>query len=303
MDLLSATLLQLQPSGSRYYPSEMHAPWGFSTPEGAASYHVVLEGECYLEVEGLEPVMLRAGDVAVTPNGAACRFRSDLRAPAPPIESLISSVDDAGVLRRPGRGPVTNLICGTIDFDFAVPHPLLDALPARIVVRSIDCEQAPWLRQTLDAIAFESRCARPGAPAAMSYLACVLFVRVVREHMNHLKDAAPGLLRALSDPHIAPVIEAIHNAPATDWTVEALADVAALSRSAFAKRFASVMGEPPIEYVTRWRMREAARLLRTGTAPMVEVAEHVGYSSAASFGRRFKLEMGQTPGRYRKQAA
>lgn len=303
MDLLSTTLLQLQPSGSQYYPSEMSAPWGFSTPEGAASYHVVLSGACYLEVEGMDPVMLRAGDAAVTPNGAPCRFRSDLRALAPPIESLIPHVDEAGVLRRPGSGPETNLVCGTIDFDLAVPHPLLDALPPRIVVRSMDCDQAPWLRQTLDAIAFESRCTRPGAHAAMSYLACVLFVRVVREHMSRIEDAAPGLLRALNDPHIAPVVEAIHNEPATDWTVEALADVAALSRSAFAERFASVMGEPPMEYVTRWRMREAARLLRTGTAPLVEVAEQVGYSSAASFGRRFKLEMGQPPGRYRNKAA
>jgi len=129
----------------------------------------------------------------------------------------------------------------------------------------MDCEQAPWLRQTLDAVGFESRCTRPGAPAAMSYLACVLFVRVVRGHVSRLEDAAPGLLRALNDPYIAPVIEAIYNKPAMDWTVEALADVAALPRSAFAER--------------------------------------VEYSSAASLGRRFKLEMGQTPGRYRKQVA
>lgn len=303
MDLLSATLLQLQPRGARYFPSAMSAPWGFSTPEGSASYHVVLKGECRFEVEGVEPVVLRAGDVAITPSGSPCRFRSDPSALAPPIESLIASVDDTGVLRRSGSGPETHLVCGTIDFDLAVRHPLIEALPPRIVVRAMDCEQAPWLRQTLDAIAFEARCTRPGAPAAMSYLACVLFVRVVREYMSQRENAAPGLLRALNDPKIAPVIEAIHGTSSAEWTVEALADVAALSRSAFAERFASVMGEPPMEYVTRWRMREAARLLRTGTAPMAEIAEQVGYGSAAAFSRRFKREMGQTPGRYRKRVA
>jgi AraC-like DNA-binding protein len=300
MDLLSDTLLRLQPNGSRYFPSELAAPWGFSTPDGPASYHVVLKGDCEMLVEDLEPVDLHAGDVALTPGGAACAFRSDDRAMTPSIESLLESVDDDGILRRRGDGPFTHLVCGTIDFDLAVPHPLLDALPDRLVVRSIDCERAPWLQQTLDAIAFESRCTRAGSSAAMSYLACVLFIRVVREHLRRNVPDGPGLLRALEDPHVAPALEAIHAHPERDWTVANLADQVGLSRSAFADRFSDVMGEPPMEYVTRWRMREAARMLRTGSAPLIEVAEQVGYSSSASFGRRFKHEMGTTPGTYRE---
>jgi AraC-like DNA-binding protein len=300
MDVLSSTLLSLQPKGARYYPSEMSAPWGFSTPEGPASYHVMLEGSCRFEVGGLPPVDLHAGDVAVTPSGAACRFRSDADALTPPITALRSLVGDDGVLRRDGEGPVTQLMCGTIDFDLAVPHPLLDALPDRVVVRSIDCERSPWLKHTLDAIAFESRCNRPGAAAAMSYLACVLFVRIIRVYLDRHEPAAPGLVRALRDPYVAPSVDAIHNDPAAGWTVERLAETAGLSRSAYAERFTEVMGEPPMEYVTRWRMREAARLLRTGNDPLAVVADRVGYGSAASFGRRFKQEVGITPGGFRE---
>jgi len=303
MDLLSDSLLRLQPRDARYYPSELAAPWGFATPEGPASYHVVLEGSCWFDVDGHAPTQLHAGDVAITPTGRACRFRSASDAWAPPLASLMPYVGDDGVLRPPGLGPTTHLICGTVDFDLAAPHPLLDALPARIVVRSPEEDAKPWLRQTLQAIAHESRLRQPGASAAMSYLACVLFVRVVRAYLRESDVPGPGLLRALQDPQIAPVLDAVHTRPADDWTVASLADVAGLSRSAFAERFVEVMDVTPMAYVTRWRMREAARLLRAGKAPLDEIADRVGYGSAAALGRRFKQEVGETPGTYRTQAA
>lgn len=313
MDLLSDSLLRLQPRDARYYPSALSAPWGFATPEGPASYHVVLEGQCWFDVDDHAPVQLHAGDVAITPTGRACRFRSGADVWAPPLASLMPYVADDGVLRPPGSGPTTHLICGTIDFDLAAPHPLLDALPARIVVRSAEEGTKPWLRQTLQAIAHESRLGEPGASAAMSYLACVLFVRVVRAYLQEadLQESdrrasgapGPGLLRALQDSQIAPVLEAVHTRPDHDWTVASLAATAGLSRSAFAERFVEVMDVTPMVYVTRWRMREAARLLRMGEAPLDEIAERVGYGSAAALGRRFKQEVGKTPGTYRAQAA
>lgn len=332
MDLLSTTLLRLQPRGARYFASEMAAPWGFAAPAGVASYHVVLRGRCELVVDDPGPggpatsdthtVVLEAGDVAVTPTGAACRFRSDADALTPPLSALAAQIGDDGVLRSPGRGPVTELVCGTIDFDLAVPHPLLEGLPPVLTMReggvcgpgAYAGDGAPAdspgsgmarsgspVRHLIDAIAREARCSRPGATAAMSYLACVLFVRVVRDYVHHGTVDGPSLVRGLQDPYVAPALDAVHADPAHDWTIAAMADTAGLSRSAFADRFTRAVGTPPIEYVTRWRMREAARLLRTTHATLADVADRVGYGSAAAFGRRFKEEVGQPPGAFRNR--
>jgi AraC-like DNA-binding protein len=301
-DLLSHALDDLRPRGAGYFPSRLAAPWGFSVPDGPASYHVILDGDCLLDVDGADPVRLSAGDLAVTPQGASFIFRSGPEALAPPIDEVFDAPDDDGLYRRDGTGEATRLVCGTLTFDDTLPHPLLDALPPLIVVREADQGRVPRLRSLLDLCAAEARAPRPGASALMGHVGCVLLIQAIRAHLSTSETTAAGWLRALDDPPLARALQAVHADPAADWTVERMAQEAGLSRSAFAARFADTVGETPMDYVRTWRMREAARLLRDEEAPLDAVAERVGYASGAALSRAFKRVAGQPPGQYRERA-
>jgi AraC-like DNA-binding protein len=298
-DLLSRALDDLRPRGLGYYPAHLSAPWGFSVGAGPASYHVVLDGQCVLDVDGAEAATLRAGDLAVTPKGASFAFRSGPDALTPPIADVFAAPDPDGIYRRAGSGPETRLVCGTLTFDDTLPHPLLRALPPLIVVRAAEQAGRPHLRSLLDLCAAEARAQPPGATALMGHVGAVLLIQAVRAHLTDASPPAAGWLRALDDPPLARALRAVHEAPAADWTVERMAAEAGLSRSAFAARFAETVGEPPRAYLTRWRMREAARHLTSGDAPLDAVADRVGYASGAALSRAFKRVTGQTPGRYR----
>jgi AraC-like DNA-binding protein len=301
-DLLSHALDDLRPRGAGYYPSRLSAPWGFSVPGGPASYHVVLDGDCVLDVDGMAPRRLDAGDLAVTPQGASFAFRSGPDALAPPIGDVFDAPDDDGIYRRGGTGAPTRLICGTLTFDDTLPHPLLDALPPLIVVREADQGRVPQLRSLLTLCASEARARRPGAAALMGHLGCVLLIQAIRAHLSGPEATPTGWLRALDDPALVRALEAVHADPAADWTVGRMAETAGCSRSAFAARFADTVGETPMSYVRTWRMREAARILRDDDAALDVVADRVGYASGAALSRAFKRVTGQTPGQYRASA-
>ncbi|MEM1271315.1 MAG: AraC family transcriptional regulator, partial [Bacteroidota bacterium] len=172
-----------------------------------------------------------------------------------------------------------------------------------IVLRRGEHEQTPWLRNTLGFIACEARSGRLGASALVGHLSNVLFIQAIRAHVAQTDAPAQGWLRGLMDPHIAPALAQIQQRPDASWTVESLAYEARLSRSAFSNRFRDVVGEPPMTFLTRWRMLEAARLLRTRRSDtLADVSALVGYESEASFSRTFKRVIGQSPGRYRSAA-
>lgn len=304
MDLLSRALQALHPHGAACYRRVFRAPWELRGADGPAAYYVVLEGRCLLETEESEPVWLEAGDTAVLPRGAAHTLRDAPETLASPVEVLTAAhaPEAGGVLRVPGAGPQTTLVCGFVAFTDAVTPPLLAALPPLIVVRRAQRAGMPWLEHTLAFLTRESQGDRPGASATMAHLSCVLFVQALRAYLDEAPADARGWLCALRDAQISRVLMAVHAAPAAPWTVAALAAEAGMSRSAFAVRFRALVGEPPLQYVTRWRMHEAARLLRSEPATLAEIAERVGYASEAAFGRVFKRYLNRAPGRYRRQA-
>ncbi len=303
-DPLDGLLQTLHPRGAFYHHSELRGAWSFATPPGPASFHIVLGGACVLETGGRR-YELGTGDVAVLPRGEAYTLSDQTGRPALSLEAMVAryGLADGVRLRKEGEGPATSLVCGGIDFADAFVHPLIEALPAVLLVRGAGQDAVPWLPHTLGFLACEAQSGRPGAETVMGHLASVLFIHAVRAHLADTARGDGGWLRALRDPHLGPALTALQADPAAPWTVAGLAAEAGLSRSAFSARFRSVVGEPPMQHATRWRMARAAQLLRSERLPLAEVAARVGYDSGAAFSRAFKRYAAQTPGRFRRAHA
>lgn len=308
MDLLSQAIQALHPRGAGHYRGVWAAPWGVRSDDSPAQYHVVLDGRCALTVstgEGTQLEWLEEGDAVMLPPGAAYTLGS---APDVHAQTFAAWMADprmqaeGPVLRIAGSGSPTVLVCGYIDFEDAVGHPLLDSLPPYIIVRKADRAGVPWLEHTLSFMACEAESGRPGAEATIAHLSSVLFVQALRTYLARDGVDAVGWLRAAHDPYLSRTLRAVQAAPDAPWTTETMAGEAGLSRSAFAKRFSELMGEPPMTYLTRWRMRTATRLLRAGDTTMAYVAEQVGYGSEAAFSRAFKRELGHPPSQFRRRA-
>ena len=304
MDVLSDVLRALHPRGAVHHRSEMAAPWGLADGDGsAATYHVVLRGRCLIEViETGEEAALEAGDVAVLPRGHAHALRDRRTSAVTPVMELVARhpPDVSGVLRVGDGEERTALVCGGVSFGEPHLHPLLEALPPLLVLRRALYACEPWLEHTLRFLTSEALSGRPGAEVVMSHLSCVLFIQAVRTYLDGDAPCRRGWLRALQDPPVSRALAAIHQDPAAPWTVERLASEAGLSRAGFAARFCDLVGEPPMRYVTRWRMYRAGHLLRTEPLTLADVAERVGYRSEAAFSRVFKRWMPSAPGAYRK---
>jgi AraC-like DNA-binding protein len=162
---------------------------------------------------------------------------------------------------------------------------------------------AEWAESSFRYAAREHAARRPGSQEILARLSELLFVEVVREYIEKLPGEATGWLAALRDPSLARALAALHARPAHPWTAEALAKEACLSRSAFAERFGSTLGMPPISYVTQWRMLLAGQRLRESADTIAQIASSVGYESESTFSRAFAREMGLAPGAWRKGSA
>ncbi len=134
----------------------------------------------------------------------------------------------------------------------------------------------------------------------LNRLSEVMFVDVVRQHLESLPSDRADWLSALRDPFIGRALSALHQQPANPWTLDSLAREVGLSRTVLAERFAQFVGQPPMQYLAHWRMQLAANHLRTGTDGVAQVAERVGYESEAAFSRAFKKLVGASPSHWRK---
>jgi AraC-like DNA-binding protein len=152
-----------------------------------------------------------------------------------------------------------------------------------------------WLRRTLTFLSEEAEAGRPGAEIAVTRLADLLFIEVLRTYFSAPGAQRLGLAAALRDPRIGGAILSIQRRPEGRWEVGSLARQVAMSRTAFATRFKALVGESPLSYVARCRMSKATRLLRSSDATIAEVAARAGYVSEASFCRAFKRWLGTSP--------
>jgi AraC-like DNA-binding protein len=224
-------------------------------------------------------------------------------APAVPLAGALAAMAVPGRPRRfvhAGAGPATEVMCGAYAFDGDLCDTLLSALPPAAVVRAGD--GGPGLRATLNLLADELAGDGPGHQTVLDRLLDLLLVHALRAHLADPAAARPGWHRALDDPPVAAALARLHDDPARAWTVASLAAEAGLSRAAFARRFAAAVGEPPLAYLTRWRMRLAEELLRRPGTTLAGVALAVGYASEFAFSAAFKRERGLAPAAWRRAA-
>ncbi|MGW5456291.1 AraC family transcriptional regulator [Nocardia sp. NPDC003979] len=294
MDLLSEVLATARTGDPASGMFVRHAPWGRRYPlmEGAG-FHVVLQGSCWLTRAGAEPIALGTGDAVLMPRGVAHGLVDQLTS----TFTETAGPDDIRVVDGPGAA--STLLCGSYHLAADRTHPLLAELPEVVHIPARLGTHAS-LRAAVDLLAAELTDARPGADAAVPPLLDLLLLYLLRawlaESATH--DTARWSL-AFTDPELSRALRAVHDDPGHNWTVESLGARAGLSRAAFAKRFTTLLGEPPLAYLTRWRMLTAARLLRETDHPLATIAGRTGYSSEYAFGKAFKREYGVAPGRYR----
>ena len=268
------------------------APWAFAVPTKTMSvFYVVIDGAARVTVDGPKgETALGPGDIVLLPRGLGGHRLDDGsprgRRMAPiPSRVLIERNGLAG-----GDGPRTTLISGCFRFSAGASHPLLRSLPSIVHFRGDEVLDA-----MVKLIALESRTPRPGSSVILARLTECLLVHALRTH-------ATEDLRALSDPSIATALEHMHAAPAEAWTVERLAATVGLSRSGFAARFQALVGEPPLRYLTQWRVLKAAALLTETTDTVEGIAGRLGYESGPAFQKAFKRWQGVGPGAYRRAA-
>lgn len=242
------------------------------------------------------PLALETGDVLFMPRGADHCLVDDLDSP-------VTEVAIPGEPRYiPGSGAKTALLCGAYGLGRRRSHPLLDELPEFIHLPA-DSRRDPALRGAVDLLAAEMTEPRLGSDAVVPALLEMLLLFALRSWFDQqATEHATGWAAAFADPAVAVALRAVHEEPARAWTVPDLSDIAGVSRATLARRFAATIGEPPLAYVTRWRMLTAARLLRDTDAALSAIARKVGYTSEFAFAKAFKREYGLAPGRYRHTA-
>ncbi len=297
----------LRVTGTFYCRSELSAPWGLYLPPEPESmwFHVVNSGRCWLEIDAQEPLELRPGDFVLVPRGEGHRLVSEPGQPAPRVDELTYDYasDRYALLRYGGGGAPTSVVCGTVRMGHPAGRSLVALLPRAILIQSVPGSPSPeadWMYSTLRLIAAEAQQLRPGGEAVIMRLSDILVVQAIRWWMASEAPERTGWLHALQDPRIGRALSLVHSDPGRAWTVESLARETAMSRSAFAARFTELVGEPVMQYVTRWRMQVAYDWLQYDDMAVAQVATRLGYESEAAFRRAFKRTTGTAPGAARR---
>lgn len=301
MDVLADLLERAGARGALFSHTRAHGEWSIDFPPSPGLVvHVLIEGSAVIVTSGGAVHRLHGGDVVLIRGEDLHRLATDRDVPA---ESLASfSARHAASARRfvaDGPGAATTFMCGAYRFGGDLLSALIAHLPRVLVVHP---DPGSSLRAALELLATEMLLDVPGQQTVLDRLLDVAVIGVLRAHLAEAGAGAPGWYRALEDPAVSRALAAVHAEPARGWTVGSLARLAGLSRAAFARRFAAVVGVPPVEYVTGWRMALARERLRGTADPLVAVAREVGYGSEFAFAAAFKREHGLPPGRWRAAA-
>lgn len=292
-DPLSAVVHLLRPRAVFANVISGKGSWAVRYAEyGKPGFCIVLEGACQLAIDGHAPVAIRAGDFILLPTTPAFTL-SSFDTPAPVSADPNALPNDGRELRHGEQGgtPDMRSLGGAFIFDNTEPGLLTSLLPTVVHVQS-----AARLSQLVQMVAEETTAPKPGGEYVLSRLVELLLVEAMRSTTT--RDAPPGLLKGLGDDRLAPTLQRMHAQVAHPWTVEALAKVAALSRSTFYERFTRVVGIAPMEYLLAWRMTLAKDLLRAGELTTAQIAERVGYGSSSAFSVAFSRQVGVAPSRY-----
>jgi AraC-like DNA-binding protein len=290
-DALGQSLRRLDVGHAFSSYQELTPPFGVSFPStgATAGFHLVFAGRCWLAPEGGSGRWLHVGDVALMPHGSGHTITDRPGTPAVPYD------------RIPPQAPRGDhaLLCGAYKFGTVGLDPVLALLPQVVHVPAPRVSATPGFGSVLSALREEVCGARPGHDAVVSSLVDAAFVHIVRSWFADEDPADGAWLTALRDPGLSRCLASVHASPGERWTVEKLAELAGMSRAAFARRFTQRVGVTPLAYVAARRLDVAARLLRETDDPLGAIATSVGYESEFALGRAFKRSRHIAPGRYR----
>ena len=309
MDPLSDLLRAVRLTGAYFFLAEGAKPWsvaaapaGERTPrvlpdaEHLMAYHVMTEGSCWGGLLGEPPVHMSEGDVLVFPHGDAHLMSSgpDNRSTLKPNWATPPRFPLSVLLGQGARE--SSLVCGFLGCDLRPFNPLISALPRVIHMRPTG---DGWLSTFPEQAVRESRAGRVGSDTMLTRMAELMFIEVVRRHLETIGPEQTGWLAGLRDPVVGAALTLLHARPAHAWTLADLAQEASTSRSVLAERFTQVLGVPPMQYLAQWRLQLAAELLASGRTKIAAVGAQVGYESEAAFSRAFKRGTGVSPSAWR----
>lgn len=317
MDALSDVLRAARFTGGVFLHADMSAPWCMASQMAAERcspfldpsariipYHYLLEGSCEMRVDGETPVTFtaKAGDVVLFPHGGLHTLGSDLRLPPVQARDVVRPGEDGSLksIALKGGGAVTRIVCGFLGFDDSLGNPVISALPPMLRIDIADAIGADWILATFRFAAEEVAARRPGSDALLAKVSELLFIEAVRRYVETLPEDRTGWLTGMRDRHVAKALALFHGSVAHGWTIEELGREVGLSRSALVERFTRLIGVPPMQYLSNWRMQLAQQMLRTSSTPMAEIAYRVGYGSDAAFSRAFKKAFGAAPSTQRR---
>lgn len=321
-DVLSDVLRTVRLTGAIFYELRAAAPWAAMTPPGSTigprimpdsrhtiAYHVITGGTCWVEPgpgEECAPVELKAGSIVLFAHGDAHLLSSAPGMRKEPVldgqhlpqagETLPFYVDELH-----GRPETARILCGFLACDVQPFNPLLQALPRVIHVSDGYGSNQGSLDSLIRATVVESSRQRIGAGSMLSRLSELLFIEVVRRHLESSVGNDPGWLSALVDPCVGRVLRLMHDDPGASWSLNELAREAGFSRTVLVERFTDRLGMAPMAYLTKWRMQVAARMLADGSRGIARIASAVGYGSEEAFSRAFKRNTGISPAAWRKR--
>ena len=316
MDVLSDVLKVVKLDGALFFHGEFSAPWCFRSSESAAIaaclslhaghliiFHFLTEGRAYAKLEDGTREELTAGDIVVFPHGDAHFLGNG--PPAKPVDSFKTFgpnlTEGVKVARFGGGGELTRFVCGFLACEPRMSQVFLAGLPSILKVHVVNEPSGQWLENSIRFSVAQMSGSNDGTAVVLAKLSEVLFVETLRRYINALPPGQIGWLAGARDPFIGQALALLHKKPAHPWTVEDLARRVGLSRTRFADRFRHFLGEPPMAYLARWRVKLGAELLQSTEDSVAEVAANVGYGSEAAFNRAFKRELDCPPAQFRRQ--
>jgi len=318
MDALSDVLKSVRLEGAVYLNAEFTAPWCVSAKFGLATaraklagaehmlyFHYLAEGGCKVRLGDGQMHEATARDLVIFPQDVLHVMGSDLQLAPVETASLLDAKaaargTDVVQLRHGGGGEPTRIVCGYLACDRSMCRLLFDALPRVLVIPMREGPASAMLQELLRVGVSESSASRPGAESLLAKLSELMFVEAMRVYVESLPPGGRGWLAGVRDAHVGRALALLHAQPKREWTVEDLAREAGLSRSALAERFVSLVGEPPMQYLTRWRLTLAAAALRSSGRAIAQIADDFGYESESAFNRAFKREFDVPPAAWRR---
>ena len=308
MDLIDDIMRTLALRGSLYFRTHFTAPWAVTVPDyqQAARFHLVIQGTCYVAIDGAAPICLGPGDMALISKGRQHVLSAAGATEAAALETVLEDAgyDGNGVLVVGDGAPnaATQMVCGHFNFRPQAEHPLLGSLPDLVHLRVADRSAAPWLDDTLRLITRRMFAGELGAAATVARLSEIVFIEILRSNLVE-SDGLQRIVAGMKDRQIGQALSAMHNDPAAPWTLENLAQLVGMSRSRFSDRFTHLMGVSAMAYLTSWRLQKSLEMLDQHQFSIQEISNRAGYQSAAAFSRAFSSRFELSPKAYRAQIA